>query len=58
MLDPHQSEFGRMASPTEILAVDRPRHIRTRFGNRILKGESDVRFVPEGQGEHEARDNP
>lgn len=42
--------FGRMASPTEILAVDRPRHIRTRFGNAILKGESDVRFVPEGQG--------
>ncbi|MGP0222293.1 SRPBCC family protein [Paenarthrobacter sp. NCHU4564] len=42
--------FGRMASPTEVLAVERPNHLRTRFGNAILKGESDVRFVPEGGG--------
>jgi uncharacterized protein YndB with AHSA1/START domain len=42
--------FGRMASPTEILEVERPRHIRTRFGNAILKGESDVTFTPEGEG--------
>lgn len=42
--------FGRMASPTEILAVERPWHIRTRFGNAILKGESDVRFAAEGGG--------
>ncbi|NWL10206.1 SRPBCC family protein [Paenarthrobacter nitroguajacolicus] len=42
--------FGRMASPTEILEVERPWHIRTRFGNAILKGESDVRFASEGQG--------
>ncbi|MDR6640229.1 SRPBCC family protein [Paenarthrobacter nitroguajacolicus] len=42
--------FGRMASPTEILAVERPRHLRTRFGNTILKGESDVTIVPEGEG--------
>ena len=42
--------FGRMASPTEILEVERPSHIRTRFGNAILKGESDVAFVPEGNG--------
>lgn len=42
--------FGRMASPTEILAVERPQHIRTRFGNAILKGESDVTFVAEGEG--------
>ncbi|MFK0040441.1 SRPBCC domain-containing protein [Paenarthrobacter sp. NPDC090517] len=42
--------FGRMASPTEILAVTRPWHIRTRFGNAILKGESDVRFAAEGGG--------
>ncbi|SDX35579.1 Uncharacterized conserved protein YndB, AHSA1/START domain [Arthrobacter sp. cf158] len=40
--------FGRMASPTRILEVERPRHIRTRFGNAILKGESDVTFAPEG----------
>ncbi len=42
--------FGRMRSPTEILAVDRPRHVRTRFGNLILKGESDVTFQPEANG--------
>ena len=36
--------FGPMKSPTEILEVDRPHHVRTRFGNLILKGESDVRF--------------
>ncbi len=38
--------FGPMKSPTEILEVDRPLHVRTRFGNFILKGESDVRFEP------------
>ena len=38
--------FGPMTSPTEILEVDRPHHVRTRFGNLILKGESDVRFEP------------
>lgn len=42
--------FGRMASPTEILEVERPRHLRTRFGNAILKGESDVRFSAEADG--------
>lgn len=42
--------FGRMASPTEVLAVERPKHLRTRFGNAILKGESDVTFLPEGAG--------
>ncbi|MFE4196878.1 SRPBCC family protein [Paenarthrobacter sp. NPDC056912] len=42
--------FGRMSSPTEILAVERPWHIRTRFGNAILKGESEVTFTAEGAG--------
>lgn len=42
--------FGRMRSSTEILEVERPRHVRTRFGNLILKGESDVRFDPEAGG--------
>jgi uncharacterized protein YndB with AHSA1/START domain len=42
--------FGRIRSPTEILAVERPRHVRTRFGNLILKGESDVRLEPESGG--------
>ena len=42
--------FGRMRSPTEIVAVERPRHVRTRFGNLILQGESDVTFEPDGAG--------
>ena len=42
--------FGPMKSPTEILEVDRPHHVRTRFGNLILKGESDVRFEPTPDG--------
>ena len=39
-----------MKSPTEILEVDRPHHVRTGFGNLILQGESDVRFeaTPDG----------
>jgi uncharacterized protein YndB with AHSA1/START domain len=36
--------FGPMKSPTEIMEVERPHHVRTRFGNVILRGESDVRF--------------
>lgn len=42
--------FGPMKSPTEILKVERPNHVRTRFGNLILKGESDVRFEPTPEG--------
>jgi uncharacterized protein YndB with AHSA1/START domain len=42
--------FGRMRSPTEVLEVERPRHIRTRFGNLILKGESEATFEPEADG--------
>ncbi|MDQ2673917.1 MAG: SRPBCC family protein [Chloroflexota bacterium] len=42
--------FGPMKSPTEILEVDRPHHVRTRFGNLILKGESEVRFEPTPTG--------
>jgi uncharacterized protein YndB with AHSA1/START domain len=42
--------FGPMKSPTEILEVERPHHVRTRFGNLILKGESDVRFEPTPSG--------
>ena len=42
--------FGPMKSPTEILEVERPHHVRTRFGNVILKGESDVRFDPTPDG--------
>lgn len=42
--------FGPMRSPTEILEAERPHHVRTRFGNTILKGESDVRFEPTPDG--------
>lgn len=36
--------FGRMTSPTEVLAADRPNRFRTRFGNRILRGEAETSF--------------
>jgi hypothetical protein len=39
-----------MRSPAEIVEVERPRHVRTRFGNLILKGEFDVTFEPEAAG--------
>ena len=42
--------FGRMQSPTEVVEVERPRHIRTRFGSAVLRGESNVRFEPEAHG--------
>lgn len=42
--------FGKMASPTTVTEVQRPTHIRTRFGNMILKGETDVTFTPESGG--------
>jgi len=42
--------FGSMQSPTEVVEVERPRHIRTQFGNRILRGESNVQFEPDGGG--------
>ena len=42
--------FGVVLSPTEVVEVERPRHIRTRFGHMVLSGESNVRFEPEGDG--------
>lgn len=36
--------FGRMKSPTEVIDVDRPRHFRSRFGNWLLRGETDTTF--------------
>lgn len=42
--------FGRMASRTEVLEADPPRYFRTRFGNRILAGESSARFQADGEG--------
>jgi uncharacterized protein YndB with AHSA1/START domain len=36
--------FGRMRSPTEVIDVERPRHFRSRFGNWLLRGETDSTF--------------
>jgi uncharacterized protein YndB with AHSA1/START domain len=38
--------FGGMRSPTEVLEVERPRRIRSRFGNRVLRGETRVTLEP------------
>jgi uncharacterized protein YndB with AHSA1/START domain len=42
--------FGSMASPSEVVEVDRPRFIRTRFGNRLLRGENSATFEADGNG--------
>jgi uncharacterized protein YndB with AHSA1/START domain len=42
--------FGSMRSPSEILEAERPRSIRTRFGNRLLRGETYVTFEPTANG--------
>ncbi len=44
--------FGRMGSPSEVLEAERPRRIRTRFGNRILRGETLATFAPTATGTH------
>jgi uncharacterized protein YndB with AHSA1/START domain len=42
--------FGPMKSPTEVLAVERPRLFATKFGNFILRGRSSATFEPDGEG--------
>ena len=42
--------FGRMTSRTEVIDVERPRTFRTRFGNRVLRGESGVTLEPDDGG--------
>jgi uncharacterized protein YndB with AHSA1/START domain len=42
--------FGGMRSPTEVIEVERPRMIRTRFGNRVLRGQTLATFEPEDDG--------
>ena len=37
--------FGSMRSETEILEAERPRHLRTRFGSWLLRGETRVTFA-------------
>jgi uncharacterized protein YndB with AHSA1/START domain len=42
--------FGRVKSPTEVLEVERPRRLTTRFGNWIMRGVNTTTFEPEGGG--------
>lgn len=42
--------FGGMRSPSEIVEAERPRRLRTRFGNRMLRGETRVTFEPSATG--------
>jgi uncharacterized protein YndB with AHSA1/START domain len=44
--------FGRIRSQTEIIDVLRPHHVRTRFGNVLLRGESAATFEAENGGTH------
>jgi uncharacterized protein YndB with AHSA1/START domain len=42
--------FGSMSSPTEVVGVERPRLFRTRFGNRVLRGETQAVFESDANG--------
>jgi len=42
--------FGRMRSPTTVLAAERPRFFKTRFGNAALRGTAEATFAAEGEG--------
>ena len=42
--------FGSMRSPSEILEADGPHRLRTRFGNRMLRGETQVTFERTASG--------
>ncbi|MBI2763233.1 MAG: SRPBCC family protein [Chloroflexi bacterium] len=42
--------FGGMRSPSEIVEAERSRFLRTRFGNRMLRGETLVTFEPTPDG--------
>jgi uncharacterized protein YndB with AHSA1/START domain len=42
--------FGGMRSPSDVLEAERPRRLRTRFGSRLLRGETSVTFEPTATG--------
>jgi uncharacterized protein YndB with AHSA1/START domain len=42
--------FGPVKSPSEVLEVEPPRRIRTRFGSWVLRGTNTATFTPEGAG--------
>ncbi|HLA65315.1 MAG TPA: SRPBCC family protein [Candidatus Saccharimonadales bacterium] len=44
--------FGRTASRTEVLEVERPNRIRTRFGNWLLHGVNEATFQLQDGGTH------
>jgi uncharacterized protein YndB with AHSA1/START domain len=46
----HTVWFGRIPSRTELLEVERPNRIRTRFGNWLLHGTNEATFQPQDGG--------
>jgi uncharacterized protein YndB with AHSA1/START domain len=42
--------FGPMRSKSQILDAERPRHIQTRFGTWLLRGQTRVTFEPTAAG--------
>ena len=42
--------FGSMRSPSEILEAERPHRLRSRFGNRLLRGETNVTLEASPRG--------
>jgi hypothetical protein len=42
--------FGRLQSPTEVLQVERPRLLRTRFDSWLLRGVEQATFEVQGDG--------
>jgi uncharacterized protein YndB with AHSA1/START domain len=42
--------FGPVKSPSEVLEVNPPRRIRTKFGSWVLRGTNTATFTPEAQG--------
>jgi hypothetical protein len=42
--------FGRLRSPTEVLQVDRPRLVRTRFDSWLLRGVEQATFEDQDHG--------
>jgi uncharacterized protein YndB with AHSA1/START domain len=42
--------FDRMRSPSEILQVDRPRLVKTRFVSWLLRGVEQATFEDQGHG--------
>ena len=48
--------FGPLASRSEVIEADPPRLVRTRFGHRLLRGQTVATFEPEGGGTRVAQE--